>query len=278
MRRFVILVNPKDRTASLQECNCPRCCGYISFSPPQQFSDGGGDDQDNASRGDDEDYYDDDYYHYDDDDDNDAVTLQAQAYEDRIDAKWGHSRKGGRGLSRGGVGSGGGGNGGAVLREKARERGARKAEAADRRQRVKAREARKRELRAKEGQAQLAARRVNSHRRLGASGLAVGTELAGTRRGDPAALVVGGFSGSWRHSVRAAPAPRVPRRSSSHRDSYGGGGGLEDATGSLLSAEQLGLENGANYERLLQILQGDDISPEDFDLLLQLDTNNAKQT
>merc|ERR1712045_79424 len=34
----------------------------------------------------------------------------------------------------------------------------------------------------------------------------------------------------------------------------------------------------AMYDRLLSIFNGDDITPEDYDLLLQLDTNNAKKT
>ena len=32
------------------------------------------------------------------------------------------------------------------------------------------------------------------------------------------------------------------------------------------------------YERLLNILEGDDIAPEDYELLLQLDSNNVKRT
>jgi len=46
----------------------------------------------------------------------------------------------------------------------------------------------------------------------------------------------------------------------------------------ILPAESLGLEEGPMYERLLSILEGDDITPEDYDLLLQLDNNNVKTT
>ena len=59
---------------------------------------------------------------------------------------------------------------------------------------------------------------------------------------------------------------------------HSNGGQWEDVTGVVLSADALGLESSAMYDRLLQILQGDEISPEDFDLLLQLDTKNQKQT
>lgn len=46
----------------------------------------------------------------------------------------------------------------------------------------------------------------------------------------------------------------------------------------ILPAQDLGVEEGPMYDRLLAILTGDgSIIPEDYDLLLQLDANNEKQ-
>jgi len=52
----------------------------------------------------------------------------------------------------------------------------------------------------------------------------------------------------------------------------------DDDDDEIPSAESLGLENGPMYERLRSIIQGADITPEDYDLLLLLDSNNAKKT
>lgn len=46
----------------------------------------------------------------------------------------------------------------------------------------------------------------------------------------------------------------------------------------ILPASQLGIEEGSMYERLLDILEGDEINPEDYDLLLLLDEGNAIPT
>mmetsp|Transcript_6647 Transcript_6647/g.7644 ORF Transcript_6647/g.7644 Transcript_6647/m.7644 type:complete len:312 (+) Transcript_6647:73-1008(+) len=46
----------------------------------------------------------------------------------------------------------------------------------------------------------------------------------------------------------------------------------------ILPAKDLGLNGGGDYERLLQILEGDEITPEDYEILLLLDTNNKKST
>jgi len=46
----------------------------------------------------------------------------------------------------------------------------------------------------------------------------------------------------------------------------------------ILPAEDLGVDEGSMYDRLLRILEGDDITPEDYELLLQLDNNNARST
>lgn len=46
----------------------------------------------------------------------------------------------------------------------------------------------------------------------------------------------------------------------------------------ILPATQLGIGEGAMYQRLLDILDGDEILPEDFDLLLLLDENNVRPT
>ena len=58
---------------------------------------------------------------------------------------------------------------------------------------------------------------------------------------------------------------------------------LEDQTllyeddNAVVSATELGVDEEA-YDRLMQILNGDEISPEDYDILLQLDTHNTKST
>merc|ERR1712183_912139 len=46
----------------------------------------------------------------------------------------------------------------------------------------------------------------------------------------------------------------------------------------ILPPEELGIDDGSMYDRLLDILDGDEICPEDYDLLLQLDNNNVKST
>lgn len=46
----------------------------------------------------------------------------------------------------------------------------------------------------------------------------------------------------------------------------------------IMPAADLGVEEGSMYDRLLSIIEGEEIQPEDFDLLLRLDANNAKNT
>lgn len=46
----------------------------------------------------------------------------------------------------------------------------------------------------------------------------------------------------------------------------------------ILPAEELGIEEGSMYSRLLHIIEGDAITPEDYELLLQLDKNNSRST
>mmetsp|Transcript_10026 Transcript_10026/g.12658 ORF Transcript_10026/g.12658 Transcript_10026/m.12658 type:complete len:270 (-) Transcript_10026:110-919(-) len=46
----------------------------------------------------------------------------------------------------------------------------------------------------------------------------------------------------------------------------------------ILPAGELGIEEGSMYDRLISILEGDDITPEDYDLLRLLDSNNATAT
>lgn len=46
----------------------------------------------------------------------------------------------------------------------------------------------------------------------------------------------------------------------------------------ILGAEDLGIHDESMYDRLLDIMDGDDITPEDYDLLLLLDSNNIKST
>jgi len=52
----------------------------------------------------------------------------------------------------------------------------------------------------------------------------------------------------------------------------------DDIEAEIPSAESLGLKDGPMYERLRSIIEGADITPEDYDLLLLLDNNNAKNT
>lgn len=51
-----------------------------------------------------------------------------------------------------------------------------------------------------------------------------------------------------------------------------------DDSNQILPAEELGIEDGSMYDRLISILEGDDITPEDYDLLRLLDDNNAVTT
>jgi len=51
-----------------------------------------------------------------------------------------------------------------------------------------------------------------------------------------------------------------------------------DDINQLLPAEELGIEEGSMYNRLISILEGDDITPEDYDLLRLLDANNVTTT
>jgi len=60
-------------------------------------------------------------------------------------------------------------------------------------------------------------------------------------------------------------------RSYEHYEPY-----LED--NDILPAQDLGLDDGSMYERLLNIFEGGEIMPEDYEILLQLDSNNAKST
>lgn len=61
-------------------------------------------------------------------------------------------------------------------------------------------------------------------------------------------------------------------------ESYCSRGELLQMTG-ILPAEDLGMEEGEDYQKLLDILCGDaSITPEDYDLLLQLDSNNHTDT
>lgn len=61
-------------------------------------------------------------------------------------------------------------------------------------------------------------------------------------------------------------------------ESYCSRGELLQMAG-ILPAEDLGIEEGEGYQRLLDILSGDaSITPEDYDLLLQLDSNNHTET
>merc|ERR1712154_139816 len=46
----------------------------------------------------------------------------------------------------------------------------------------------------------------------------------------------------------------------------------------LLPASELGIEDHEMYARLISILEGEEITPEDYELLLQLDNNNVKKT
>lgn len=65
-----------------------------------------------------------------------------------------------------------------------------------------------------------------------------------------------------------------------YQDEYDGNNQFSenDNKNEIPSAESLGLQNDPMYKRLLTIIQGGDITPEDYDLLLLLDNNNVKKT
>jgi hypothetical protein len=46
----------------------------------------------------------------------------------------------------------------------------------------------------------------------------------------------------------------------------------------MLPPKSLGIDYGAKYDRLRSIMNGEEITPEDYELLLLLDTNNKKRT
>ena len=168
---------------------------------------------------------------YDDDESMygpDNVDQEAHAFEERWFSGKGYKKSGG---SSGGVER--------RATKQMRHRGKRL---------VKACDARKLELRTEEAMAQLTARKENKVRRRGA---AVPLRASSSyRRGRP----------------KKKPKQHLQRRFGGGGGGGGGGGsGFQDATGALLSAEELGLESG--YERLLQIMNGAEITPEDFDML-----------
>ena len=46
----------------------------------------------------------------------------------------------------------------------------------------------------------------------------------------------------------------------------------------ILPASDLGIGDDRMYARLISILEGEEITPEDYEILLQLDNNNVKKT
>jgi hypothetical protein len=67
------------------------------------------------------------------------------------------------------------------------------------------------------------------------------------------------------------------KKSSSNAHHYYGGY-TPPSQEKVLSAQELGVETGAMYDRLMEIMNGGNITPEDFDLLLQLDGTNQRST
>ena len=130
---------------------------------------------------------------------------------------------------------------------------------------IKASEVKRRTKRQEEAQTQIIARKERIHRRIEKNGGYCVRFL----RSAPDSTVAKDYRGNNR-TANTKHHPDLSYHSTA--------GQWEDATGFVLSADALGLENSALYDRLLQILQGDEISPEDFDLLLQLDTKNHKKT
>ena len=51
-----------------------------------------------------------------------------------------------------------------------------------------------------------------------------------------------------------------------------------DYMSQILPTEELGVGEGSMYDRLISIFEGDDIPPENYDLLLQLDISKARTT
>lgn len=74
--------------------------------------------------------------------------------------------------------------------------------------------------------------------------------------------------------VERSYRPSSPCYDSYFEKPYYGGSDYDN----ILPANELGVDEGAMYERLLRIVEGDDIKPEDYDLLLLLDNNNTKAT
>ena len=52
----------------------------------------------------------------------------------------------------------------------------------------------------------------------------------------------------------------------------------QDSARDVLPPKALGVDYGPKYDRLLSIMNGEEITPEDYELLLLLDSNNKKPT
>lgn len=79
------------------------------------------------------------------------------------------------------------------------------------------------------------------------------------------------FSHHQRSLPRNWSRPAARRRQQHHHRHHQQGQGM-------LSKEELGVEDDESYRRLVEIANGRDVTPEDFDALLQLDNHNKKKT
>mmetsp|Transcript_20641 Transcript_20641/g.59949 ORF Transcript_20641/g.59949 Transcript_20641/m.59949 type:complete len:419 (-) Transcript_20641:121-1377(-) len=222
---------------------------------------------------DDDDDNDNDNDNDEDDDNDDECTSPALADDYEETFLFRRSTKADR---RAGTAGGGSGRPRAVNRgeRRRRERSDRKDNSAPRR----ARRFRRKEKREEERAAQLEARKKESRRTR--ESLGTGREGGGggycwAERIDTSSPSRGNYPGGALGirrpgSDNACGGGGRPRRQQRYTPK---GGQVE-----ILSAEELGIENGAMYGRLLRILEGEEITPEDFDLLLQLDSKNAKST
>ena len=257
-QRVLVLLDRETGQARLQLCSCPRCDGYLTVVRRVATADGaGGSGPGEGEEG----YWDEDDEEAEEEDElwDYAVApslsrgfSEEEEYERRHN-KPGSSRQGRKGASKprrvggvGGVGGGGAGLGGNKPRSKQKP--------------VKASVWARKQKREEMAAELIEARKSNKLKRITngtilrpCSRPVFGFGSGGGRTGPGY-----GAGGGWQQ----APA-----------DWIGGGGG----TGAdLLSAEELGMEGDA-YRMLLDIANGREITPEDFDLLLQLDKNNEKQ-
>lgn len=173
------------------------------------------------------------------------------------------------------------GTAGGSVRASALSRTSRRREKAERRNNAKPRAARRfqsREKRKEEHLAQLTARKERIRSEFKGNGYSCWAESLS--QSPPSGDLQTGDDGYSRRRRYATSRPppsgelQTGGDGCSRRRRYTAGGHAVE----VLSAGELGIESGAMYNRLLRILEGDEITPEDFELLVQLDSKNPKST